>query len=278
MNANAVSESRSIDHTDFQQRINELEEQIKKQRQSISKTVIDSQETVTLLKEQLAEAQKAQEEVAAKLGALANEKDEVVEALEQVINEVQGRDEEIESLTDILEKRDEELEHAKIIATKAIAQSQELQTKYKQRDERDSGRKADLALEIDSLNVSLEFLTSKNEELQSIVTRLEEELHDKTLECKMLANGSTSPRDYGPTDKSRKLAVAEKHKKASPLQRKLTVSREATNSQNGFTEFSPFLGRTYTTLVCPYQIGICRSQLFYSIRKMRKNLTLIIIQ
>jgi chromosome segregation ATPase len=236
LSANEVSESRSVDYTVFQRRINELEEQIDKQRQSISKNVTESQETVTLLKEQLAEAQKAQEEVAEKLEALANEKDEVVDALEQVINEVQGRDEEIESLTDILEKRDEELEHAKVIATKAIAQSQELQAKYKQRGERDSDRKADLAMQIDSLNVSLEFLTSKNEELQSNVTRLEEELYDKTLECKMLASGSTSPRDYGPTDKSRKLAVTDKEKKDSPrqssLQRKL--------SQNGFTEFSPF--------------------------------------
>jgi hypothetical protein len=53
-------------------------------------------------------------------------------------------------------------------------------------------------------------MTSKNEELQSIVTRLEEELQDKTLECKMLASCSTSPRDYGPMDRSRKLSVVER--------------------------------------------------------------------
>ena len=81
-------------------------------------------------------------------------------------------------------------------------------------------------------------MTSKNEELQSIVTRLEEELQDKTLECKMLASCSTLPRDYGPTDRSRKLSVVERETKASPLQRKL--SREAKKSQNGITKFSPF--------------------------------------
>jgi chromosome segregation ATPase len=238
MSSSSVSKSRSMDYTVFQQWINELEEQLKEQRQSISKNVTDSQESVTLLKQQLAEAQKAQEEVAAKVEVLANEKDAVVDALEQVINEAQGRDEEIESLTDILEKRDKELEHVKVIATKAIAQSHELQSKYKQRDERDMDRKADLALQIDSLHVSLEFLTSKNEELQSIVTRLKEELQDKTLECKMLASGSTSPRDYGLMDRSRKLSVAERETKASPLQRKL--SREEKNRQNGITKFSPF--------------------------------------
>ena len=240
--ANQVSISRSVDSTVFQQRINELETQIEKQRQFISKNVADSQETVTLLTQQLAEAQKAQEEVTEKLQLLANEKDEVVEALEQVINEVQGRDEEIESLTEILEKRDEELEHAKIIATKAIAQSHEIQAKYKERGERDSVGKANLVMQIDSLNASLNFLTAKNEELQKTVTRLEDELHDKTLEYKMLRNGS-SPRDYGPTNKSRNVAAAEKETndsplQLSPLQRKL--NREAKKNKNEISEFSPF--------------------------------------
>jgi chromosome segregation ATPase len=111
--ANRISQSRGDDSMHFQERINELEEQIAQQRDSVSRNISESQETVAQLKKQLADAQKAQEEVASSLEALSNEKDEVVDALEQVLNEVQGRDEEIETLTDILEKRDEELEHAK---------------------------------------------------------------------------------------------------------------------------------------------------------------------
>jgi hypothetical protein len=54
------------------------------------------------------------------------------------------------------------LEHVKVIATKVIAQSQELQTKYKQRDERDMDCEAALTLQIDSLNVLLEFVSVCN--------------------------------------------------------------------------------------------------------------------
>ena len=102
---------------------------------------------------------------------------------------MQGRDEEIESLTEILEKRDEELEHVKILATKAIAQAQEIQNRYKEKGARDSDRKADLAMKIDSMNISMQFLTEKNKELQDKVTRLEQELEDKELECAMLKRG-----------------------------------------------------------------------------------------
>jgi endoglucanase Acf2 len=94
------------------------------------------------------------------------------------------------------------------------------------------------ALQIDSLNILLEFLTSTKEELKSIVTQLEEELQDKMLECKMVASCSTSPRDFRPTDRSRKLSVVERETKASTFQRNL--SRETKKNQNGITEFSPF--------------------------------------
>jgi chromosome segregation ATPase len=134
-------------------------------------------------KKQLADVQKAQEEVASTLEALSNETDEVVDALEQILNEVQGRDEEIETLTDILEKRDEELEHAKIVATKAIAQAQEIQNKYKEKNSRESSSKADLESKIESLNVSLEFLASKNEDLQKKTARLEAEVREKSVDC-----------------------------------------------------------------------------------------------
>ena len=80
-------------------------------------------------------------------------------------------------------------------------------------------------LQIDCLNVLLEFLTSTKEELKSIVTQLEEELQYKTLECKMLASCSTSPRDFRPMDRSRKLSVLERETKASEFQRNL--NREA---------------------------------------------------
>lgn len=99
---------------------------------------------------------------------------------------------------EMLEKRDEELKHVKILATKAIAQAQVIQNRYK-KGARDSDRKADLAMKIDSMNISMQFLTEKSKELQDKVTRLEQELEDKELECAMLRGGS--PKDYGPQEK-----------------------------------------------------------------------------
>ena len=52
----SMSESRSEDSYMFQQRINELEEQIEEQRQSVAKNVTDYQETVAQLRQQLADA------------------------------------------------------------------------------------------------------------------------------------------------------------------------------------------------------------------------------
>jgi hypothetical protein len=54
----------------------------------------------------------------------------------------------------------------------------------------------------------------------------------------MLASCSTSPRDCGPTSRSRKLSVVQRETKAFPFQRKL--SREAKRTQNGIADFSPF--------------------------------------
>ena len=255
--ANKVSESRSEDSMHFQQRINELEEQIEMQRKSVARNVSDSQETVTLLREQLSDAEKAQKEVAEKLELLLNEKEDVVDALEQVLNEVQGRDEEIESLTELLEKRDEELEHAKIIATKAIAQAQEFQNKYKVRNSRESASKADLETKIESLNVSLEFLAAKNEDLQKKTSRLESELREKEIESARLKDafeprGQNSPGDYGPKenlgfaeneafspspDSENKSSSSSRRSRSSPIKSKR-------KPRNGFAQldnaFSPF--------------------------------------
>ena len=258
--SNRISESRGKDSMHFQERINELEEQIEQQRKSVAKNVTDSQETVNQLRKQLADAQKAQEEVASTLESLSNEKDEVVDALEQVLNEVQGRDEEIETLTEILEKRDEELEHAKIIATKAIAQAQEIQNKYKEKNSRESSSKvADLESKIESLNVSLEFLASKNEDLQKKNARLESELREKSLQMSRVKEGHGSPGDYGPKEnqgfvENASFSSPSTDSNASMSRRPNSTTRRSRSSpiksrrksRNGFSEldntdaFSPF--------------------------------------
>jgi chromosome segregation ATPase len=269
--ANRISQSRGDDSMHFQERINELEEQIAQQRDSVSRNISESQETVAQLKKQLADAQKAQEEVASSLEALSNEKDEVVDALEQVLNEVQGRDEEIETLTDILEKRDEELEHAKIIATKAIAQAQEIQNKYKEKNSRESSSKADLESKIESLNVSLEFLASKNEDLQKKTARLEAEVREKSVQIARLKEERGSPRDYGPKENqgytdNQSFASPSTESNSSNGSRRLGASssrrsrssptKSRRKSRNGFAEldssgnaiFSPFDGDSSDSL------------------------------
>ena len=54
----------------------------------------------------------------------------------------------------------------------------------------------------------------------------------------MLASCSTSPRDCGPTSRSRQLSLVQSETNAFPFHRKL--SRQAKRTQNGIAEFSPF--------------------------------------
>jgi DNA repair exonuclease SbcCD ATPase subunit len=143
----------------------------------------DADNARSRLEEELASAERARHELEVRFEKVNSERTEVITALEEVIHEVQSREEEIESLAHILRKRDEELEHAKMIATKALASAQELKTRYR---ERGSDRQSELNGKVSELNQNLEFLTSKNDELQRRTSRLEEQLNAREAECSEL--------------------------------------------------------------------------------------------
>ena len=177
--ASTVSSNLSYEANAIKDRLGAMEKSLEVER-ALAR---DSDNARIRLEEELAAAEKSKQELEARFEKINGERTEVITALEEVIHEVQSREEEIESLANILRKRDEELEHAKLIATKALASAQDLRTRYK---ERGSERNLELNDKVTELNKNLEFVTTKNDELQRRTSRLEEQLRAREAECSNL--------------------------------------------------------------------------------------------
>jgi hypothetical protein len=183
LNATDVSVARSMDSKGLQNKVSELETLVANYKEESAKLELEKRQNIIELENKLDDSKKVHEEMIRQMEVIVSERTEAFEALEQVINEVHIREDELDSLSTVLEKRDNELENAKIIATKALAQAQEIKSKYMQKGFRESDRHAELQIQIDELSASLDFLNEKNDKLRSKTLRLETELRDKNMEC-----------------------------------------------------------------------------------------------
>ena len=181
--ASEASVARSMDSKGLQNKVSELETLVANYKEESAKLELEKRQKIIELESKLEGSKKVHEEMARQMEDVVSERAEAFEALEQVINEVHIREDELDSLSTVLEKRDNELENAKIIATKALAQAQEIKAKYLEKGFRESDRHVELQIQIDELSASLDFLNEKNDKLRSKVVQLETELREKNMEC-----------------------------------------------------------------------------------------------
>jgi mediator of RNA polymerase II transcription subunit 21 len=158
-------------------RINSLEKSVEMER-AISR---DHEDAKKRLDAEFVAATSAKQELEERYAKVSKERNEVITALEEVINEVQSREDEIDALAVVIRNRETELEHAKLIATRALSQAQEIKTKYRER-----GANSELEKDVFDLNSQVDQLKKKNESLQSKLSRLEEELTRREGECSEL--------------------------------------------------------------------------------------------
>jgi chromosome segregation ATPase len=166
--------------SDCQQRIDELEKQLKEAR--CSAVSPGSNQASAELQEELHRKERMIHDMRKQMSNISKERMEAINALEQLIDEVQLRQEEFDELARILDKREEELENAKLIATKALASAQNIKQKYKHRGYVESDKQADLQLKVDELIAEVEYLTQKSNEWRLKSTRLETELQKRNVQ------------------------------------------------------------------------------------------------
>lgn len=209
--AEDASTARSMNTKELNDKISELEKSVEQHKQASTKMESEKSQQVIELEKRLSNAKMVQEEIVRQMKVIEGERAEAFDALEQVIQEVHIREDELDSLSTVLERRDNELENAKIIATKALASAQEIKVKYMQKGARVSDRHAELQIQIDELNTSVEFLQDKNVKMQRKTLKLEAELRDRNLECIQLRDvlhgisrqegpSRAIETDYGPVD------------------------------------------------------------------------------
>ena len=201
-NAVDASMARTAEGLELKNKIKDLEQKLEGFHEISSRSTSDSQQSLQRLESKLVDAENKRDELGDQLEMISRERKEAVEALEQMIKEVQIREAELEELTEVINQREEELDNAKLIATKALASAQEIKTRYKEKGVRDSDRNTEYKLMIDELNASIEFLTGKNDKLKARSNRLENELHEKNVECARLRDELKDSKENGGSSSS----------------------------------------------------------------------------